>query len=382
MRVKKVSSPRAKVEQPVADSNADGGDERAPKRDEDTVPAPVSVSPDVEDPESANPKKRKAEGTVTNIEPSDTAPTETEIADANGFEEPVKEEKEQRSSKKRKVDTPKGTRESVRSSGRSMAKKQPSQEQILNYLLSDAAAELCRPEDETAELEKSGGHDGAKTYSSSVLSPFEELLCALILSRPISHRLGQRTIRTVLNEPYNFTSPKSIIEAGKERVREAMDDAKTQHKDKTAEQVVMIAEVVKSKFAKDDTDKSLDKVREEGNKDWDHERTLLQENIKGLGKTGLDIFYRRVQWLWEEAFPFCEERSARGLDKLGLSKNPDELSRMLIEHWDKLNTNSLAGNDDVTKKRRAFVVLCERAAFANLEGKTAEILSAAFQLFA
>lgn len=275
--------------------------------------------------------------------------------------------------KKRKTE-PKPVREGERKSGRGAPKDTASQEQILRYLLSDSAAALCRPEDETSDLEKGGS--AFKAYSSSVLSPFEELVCALVLSRPISHRLGMRTIRTILNDPYNFTSPKSIIDAGKEKRHQALVDAKTQHKDKTAEQIGLIADVVSTKFG---TDNSLNEVREQGYRDWDSERDLLQTNIKGLGKTGLDIFYRRVQWLWEEAFPFIDDRTARGVDKLGLPKNADTLFKLLEEHWSKMDSGSLAGDDEAAKKRRAFVILCERATGADLEGKTDDVMRIAAQ---
>lgn len=190
--------------------------------------------------------------------------------------------------KKRKAEPSKQPRESLRKSGRYAQKSQPSQEQLVRFLLSDEAADLCRPEDELQDLKERG--QDAKTYSSSVLSPFEELLCAMVLSRPISHRLGMRTIRTLLNDPYNFTTPKAIIDAGKEKRHQALWDAKTQHKDKTAEQIGLIAEVVSTKFAHDPTDTSLNKVKEL--EDWDGERDVLQKSIKGLGKTGLDIFFR------------------------------------------------------------------------------------------
>ncbi|KAG9712046.1 hypothetical protein KCU73_g16990, partial [Aureobasidium melanogenum] len=245
-------------------------------------------------PEETGSKKRK--------EATETAATETNP-------------EEKKPSKKRKVDIP-PPREGERRSGRGAQKAAPTTEQLLNYLLSPASTELCRPDDESSVVESQGAD--FKTYSSSALSAFEELICAVVLSRPIGHKLGLRTIRTILNAPYSFNTPSAIISAGKERRHQALNDAKTQHKDKTAEQIGLVADVVAHKFSKNDTDTSLDKVREQASKGWDMERDLLQENIKGLGKTGLDIFFRRVQWLWPEAYPFVDEKSSRGIEKLGL----------------------------------------------------------------
>ncbi|KAH0379693.1 hypothetical protein KCU92_g8025, partial [Aureobasidium melanogenum] len=329
-----------------------------PKADESAADAPSDAQPAVDTepttaPEETGSKKRK--------EATETAATETNPEEKKLF-------------KKRKVDIP-PPREGERRSGRGAQKATPTTEQLLNYLLSPASTELCRPDDESSVVESQGAD--FKTYSSSALSAFEELICAVVLSRPIGHKLGLRTIRTILNAPYSFNTPSAIISAGKERRHQALNDAKTQHKDKTAEQIGLVADVVAHKFSKNDTDTSLDKVREQASKGWDMERDLLQENIKGLGKTGLDIFFRRVQWLWPEAYPFVDEKSSRGIEKLGLPKHPDELAKVLDRYWAKLDTSNLEKGDKEMQKRRAFVVICERATSADLEGKSDAILEAA-----
>jgi hypothetical protein len=104
---------------------------------------------------------------------------------------------------------------------------------LIKFLPSPRALELCEnsktdPPFSDAKIEKD--------YFTPTLTPFEYLLCAIIVSHPISHVLGQRTIKTVLNDPWNFSDPKNILKAGKEnedgktqRV-EAMEQAKTQHR--------------------------------------------------------------------------------------------------------------------------------------------------------
>jgi hypothetical protein len=127
---------------------------------------------------------------------------------------------------KRKKSTPTDEpSKSARRSGRGTPKSTPSQLQLLNFLLSKPAEELCRPDDESDDINSRGD---IKTYSGSVMNPFEELLSAVVLSRPISHRLGLRTIRTIFNDPYNFNSAKAAQEAGGEKVHQAIWDARTQ----------------------------------------------------------------------------------------------------------------------------------------------------------
>jgi len=265
-----------------------------------------------------------------------------------------------------------------RKSARGTPKAQPSEEQLLRYLLSAAALDLCRPNDESEQL-KEGSKD-LRTYSSSALTPFEELLCATILSRPISHRLGHRTIRTVLNPPYNFTSPKAILDAGKEKVVQSVWDARTQHKEKTAGEISLVADVIADKFSTSDaTDASLEKVRKEAEKDVDRIRDLLKTNIKGVGKTGLDIFVRRVQWLWPECYPFMDDRTSQAAKALGLPDDALELDQLVEKLWESLDTDAIEGEGD-EKKRRAFVIILERLVGAQLENKVDDVLQEAAKL--
>ena len=79
-----------------------------------------------------------------------------------------------------------------------------------------------------------------------------------------------------------------------------------------------------------------------------------------------------------EAFPFVDERTARGIEKLGLPRNPDELYALLSEHWGKLDTSGIPkGGDKESAKRRAFVIVCERATGGDLEGKSEAVVEAA-----
>lgn len=287
--------------------------------------------------------------------------------------------KNEQPSKKRNKPTPseEPPKKASRRSARSEQKGEPSQQQLLTYLLSQAATELTRPDDETEDLQARGAD--IRTYTASALNPFEELLCAIILSRPISHRLGLRTIRTVLNDPYNFTSARALRDAGEEKRLQAVHDARTQHKDKTAAQMGTVADVVLEHFtSKDDSQGTqLGKLLEECGDDVGQAADLLKRSIKGLGKTGLEIFFRRVQWIWTAAFPNVDSRTADALRLLGLPQDGEQLVALVDEFWDDLETDGLAGEGEDAKKRRAFVVLLERATGAELEHKIDAVKAAA-----
>ncbi|KIW07366.1 uncharacterized protein PV09_02212 [Verruconis gallopava] len=252
----------------------------------------------------------------------------------------------------------------------------PSQYQTLLYLLSPSALQLCRPKDESKELAEKGPSADYRTYSGSVLTPFEELLSAVILSRPISHALGHRSIRTILNPPYRFSNARAIRKAGPARVLKAMFDARTQHKDKTAVAIAKFADVVAEKFGGED-DTSLEEVRKQSDYDPNKERALLKSSIHGLGNTGLNIFYRRIQWLWTQSFPFMDERTEDAAASLGLPDDAEELYDMIDAIWEELDTDQFDGGDEEEKKRRAFVVLLERVIGAQLEKKVVQVLQEA-----
>ena len=255
-------------------------------------------------------------------------------------------------------------------------KPDPSTFQTLKYLLSPAALDLCRPNDESKELANNPREKGYRTYSGTAFTPFEELLSAIILSRPISHSLGHRSIRTILNAPYNFNTPKAIRKAGQKKAHQSMFDARTQHKEKTAIGIVKLADVVAEKLS-DEDDTTLESVRKRCDYDVGKEGDLLKSSIHGMGDTGLNIFFRRIQWLWTERFPFMDERTESAAGALGLPDDAEELFDSIDAMWDEIDQEQFEGEDEDDKKRRAFVVLLERIIGAHLEKKVTKVLQAA-----
>lgn len=191
--------------------------------------------------------------------------------------------------------------------------------------------------------------------------------------------LGQRSIRTLFNPPHDLTTLAAIRKAGYDGVRAALDEARTQHRQKTAEQLVALADFVVGGESMDGKDTSLEAVREAAGHDAEKERELLQSGIKGLAKTGLDIFGRRIQGHWAEWYPFGDERSLGATGRLGLPEDAQALSKLLEGHWKSLDVpTNLLGKDD-EKKRRAFVRILERAVGADLEGSLDEVKRTALE---
>lgn len=313
------------------------------------------------------PKKAQTQGSAAT-----SKPTEAGAAAERKDEAPTG--KPNGTSKKRKAPAASGPKKAPRRSARSAAPPTPVDVvKMLQFLLSPSSLDHCRPKDEIEDLKTRGAE--FKTYSTSTFTPFEELVCAVILSRPIGHMLGLRSIRTIFNAPYEFTTPKKIREAGNDGCREALDKARTQHRQKTAEELVLLADAVVNSLGHGDEDVSLERVREESEHDHEREREMLRRNVKGLGKTGLDIFGRRIQGVWPNFYPFIDQRTLAAIEKLGLPGNAEELKDILNENWVKLEVKDIEAKHEEEKKRKAFVRILERAVGADLEGNIDSIKS-------
>jgi hypothetical protein len=211
---------------------------------------------------------------------------------------------------------------------------------LLTYLLSPAAMALAYPPQSPSP--SSSPNAEKITYPHTSLTPFQSLLAALILSKPLSHRLGQRSINTLLNEPYNLTGPEQLEDAGFEGRREALDAARTQHRQKTAGELGGLVEAVRGAGLGgegEDGEQGLTGLRGmlKGlglDEAQEKVKEALVEKVKGMGPTGVGIFLRRVQGEWDEVYPFLDERSlaaARDLGVLEQGEGPDELVEKMGE---------------------------------------------------
>lgn len=173
----------------------------------------------------------------------------------------------------------------------------------------------------------------------------------------------------MLNEPWGWDCAQKILDAGKEdgdgktgRL-EAMEEARTQHRQKTASELGGMAMCVVDEKWDEEGDGGLkgllEVVKGESGEDGLKEeiRRLVKGKVKGLGDTGLDIFLRRVQGCegWEGVGWFVDGKTRDALVKVGLPGNAEGLRKL------------------VGDKREDFVVVLERTLGIVLEGKQEEL---------
>ena len=47
-------------------------------------------------------------------------------------------------------------------------------------------------------------------------TPFQNLVACVVMSKPISSRLGVRTLKTIFGDEIGFTKPRAILDAGED----------------------------------------------------------------------------------------------------------------------------------------------------------------------
>ena len=245
------------------------------------------------------------------------------------------------------TDSPSATKDEAVTKANQPTAKASKSSAPLDWLLSNEAFDLANPEipEGHGEIDWDPATQNRKTppisdtgrnskgdgkilrYPQSHLTPFQNLVCASILSKPLSHKLGLRTIQTLLNPPFSLRTWNDLDEAGYEGRRKVMWEARTQHKEKTASLLGDLCEGVKDLCGEDERDLSkLSGVRDQVKDIKDPVEAQkkvvdILTGIKGIGPGGAAIFLRRAQMDWEEVFPFADDKSLSAARKFGLIKD-------------------------------------------------------------
>ncbi|KAL2879845.1 hypothetical protein SGCOL_004890 [Colletotrichum sp. CLE4] len=226
----------------------------------------------------------------------------------------------------------------------------------------DPPPENAGKKQDNSDGNNEGNDDGKAhrlTYPDSTLTPFQNLVAALLISKPISHRLGLRTINTLLNPPFRLRTPRDLDEAGFEGRRKVMWEARTQHKEKTAVQLGDLVEGVRKIChggGGDDDESEQEQEKGEEDEGAVEKMTALREmvkgmeaeeaqkkvekvltdGIKGVGPTGAGIFLRRVQEEWEEVFPYADTRALEAAVEFGVIQEGDGAEELAdAVEWDR-----------------------------------------------
>jgi endonuclease III len=153
-----------------------------------------------------------------------------------------------------------------------------------------------------------------------------QLLCASVLfSARIDASIATEAARNLKRRGWR-TAQKMAESTWRQRVAALNDAGYTRYQERTATMLGDLSETMLERWGGD-----LRKLREEAERDPKRERRLLKR-LKGLGDTGVDIFFREAQAGWDELRPFADRRALDAARRLGLGGEPKALARLADGH--------------------------------------------------
>lgn len=157
--------------------------------------------------------------------------------------------------------------------------------------------------------------------------PLFRMLCAAILfSARINARIAVAASRALAAQGWN-SAAEMAGSRWHDRARTLNGSGYARYDERTASMLGDTATLLLERY-----DGDLRHLREEAGQDPARERRLLKE-FKGLGDVGVDIFFREVQAIWHELFPFIDQKARQGAEQLGLPGDAAQL-RELVDDQD------------------------------------------------
>ncbi len=143
---------------------------------------------------------------------------------------------------------------------------------------------------------------------------FQLLALSLLLSARIS--AGTSVQAFVALRDAGWTTPDKMAgSAWSDRARVLNEAGYARYDERTARMLGETADMVCDTYRGD-----LRKLRDAAARDPEQERSLLQE-FTGIGAVGAAVFGREVQSVWDEQYPFADDRALESADRLGLGSD-------------------------------------------------------------
>jgi hypothetical protein len=151
---------------------------------------------------------------------------------------------------------------------------------------------------------------------------FRWLCAALLFSARIGHHIATEAARALAKQ--GWTSARKMAGATwAERAKVLNRAGYARYDEKTSRMLADTSELLIKRYGGD-----LRKLREAAGRDPRKERALIIE-CKGIGEVGASIFFREMQGVWTEHFPFADEAARKTATKLGLPAKPEELAKLV-----------------------------------------------------
>lgn len=184
--------------------------------------------------------------------------------------------------------------------------------------------------------------------SATVL--FQWLCASLLLGGRIRVVAAEQAAEALLGQDWG-TAEKMAATSWEERTRLLNHSGYARYDESTATRLGAMAERLIERYGGE-----LCSLRAAARRDPREERRLLKE-FNGIGDVRADIFFREVQVVWEELYPFADRRALHAAADLGLGRDAEALKSLV--------------------DRSAFPHLVAALVRCDLAGDAAEILDSA-----
>ena len=151
---------------------------------------------------------------------------------------------------------------------------------------------------------------------------FRWLVASTLLSARIHHSIALEAARALSRAGWRSASTMARS-TWKERAQVLNRSGYARYDESTSRMLGDTAEKMLSLYGGD-----LRRLREAAGHDPAEDRHLLK-TFKGIGDVGADIFFREMQAVWEEQYPFADKKALSAAEKLGLPGNAEALSRLV-----------------------------------------------------
>lgn len=149
------------------------------------------------------------------------------------------------------------------------------------------------------------------------------LLCAAVLfSAPIRYTSAMKAAKALSDKGWT-SADKMLATSWSERTRTLNASGYARYDEKTSSMLGDDAKMLVERYGGDPR-----RLRDAAGRRPDRERALLKE-FKGIGDVGVDIFFREVQVVWNELYPFLDARALASAERLGLKGDAVSLAQLV-----------------------------------------------------
>ncbi|KAL4919813.1 COPI associated protein-domain-containing protein [Aspergillus aurantiobrunneus] len=153
-----------------------------------------------------------------------------------------------------------------------------------------------------------------KALTGSADTILAMLIDAMLKSRPISHELTDRTLRTIIDAGYHDVH-KLGDASWEERAMVLKDGGYNRYREQGSTNLGKLVELVNEKYEGD-----LNNLLKNAEYDPQKTRQLVKE-IHGLGDLGVELFFNNVQSVWPSIAPFVDSRSLQTAEDVGIGSD-------------------------------------------------------------